>query len=77
MRLYAFLAAALTFTAYYCTVGKLTNRVFEKLSALLRTIAGRLSKRLLAIFRVRSDSASVRKLMRKEVDVCLPDSGQT
>ena len=77
MRLYAFLAAAFTFTAYYCTVGKLTNRLFEKLSALLRTIAGRLSKRLLAIFRVRSDSASVRKLMRREVDVCLPDSGQT
>ena len=66
MRLYAFLAAILTFTIYYCTVGRLTEKAARKLVSVVQPRLYRTKKRLYARRRLRRTSAAEARLLRKD-----------
>lgn len=75
MRLYAFLAAILTFTIYYCTVGRLTEKAARKLVSVVQPRLYRTKKRLYARRRLRRTSAAEARLLRKD-EKGWQDSGQ-
>ena len=76
MRLYAFLAAIATFSLYYFTVGRLTEKAARKVVSVVRPRLYRAKKRFYAGWRRSRVGAAEARLLRKDGEGW-QDSGQT